>query len=181
MVLCKTCKSNLNKNIDFEIKCLSCKKWHCYRCSKLTNDEIKANNKNFCCKKCYKPSNVRKSLDATEANALGQDISDPVEVTLTDKSENNTNKLLKQVLAQLKLLSGQIEDLKTENSKFRNDLINKDLELKKCKTQMGKLETRIDKLEQEKRSQNIIVKNVPKCDSKDIEDLEVTDFETYTF
>ena len=191
MVLCKTCKSNLNKNIDFEIKCLSCKKWHCYRCSNLTNDEIKANNKNFCCKKCYKPSNVRKSLDATEANALEQDISDPVEVTLTDESENNTNKLLKQVLAQLKLLSGQIEDLKTENSKFRNDLINKDLELKKFKTQMGKLETRIDKLEQEKRSQNIIVKNVPKCDGEDIEavaiqlgrlceiDLEVTDFETY--
>lgn len=161
MSLCTVCNEQLASNGDY-ISCSNCKSTLHFQCASVTKATWKAKSaqlkSTWLCTDCRKP---RKESD----NQTTEDVSQMTSVLKEIKLELlNLNKKLNSLTESVNSSEKKIEDTLSIVTKLRE-------ENQALKTENTFLKSKISKLEQYTRSNNIIISNIPVTKDENVNDI----------
>lgn len=172
---CGKCAKVLSKK-EYQILCFGrCNKWFCLHCSDLTKAQVREIQKDDKTWKCHSCEVVRRSFipdpEVTDEYPSGCDVSLADIMKQLKRMEVAHKSEIGEIKQSLQFMSDSFEEIRSEN-KLLNELTRKlDTELVRSRTRIVGLENRVSILEQELRSRNIVIMNVPRVKDESVKDI----------
>lgn len=172
---CGKCDKVLSKK-EYQILCFGkCNRWFCLHCSSLTKAQVRDIQKDDKTWRCHACQVVRRSFIPVAEDA--NDSSSGGDVSLADimnqlrRMEISHKNEINDIKQSLQFMSDSFEELKREYKVLHVSTGRLDSELKKSQTRMVGLENRVSHLEQELRSRNVVIMNVPREKDEVVKDI----------
>lgn len=172
---CGKCDKVLSKK-DYQILCFGkCNRWFCLHCSSLTKAQVRDIQKDDKTWRCHACQVVRRSFipdsEAASESSSGSDVSLADIMNQLRRMEISHKNEINDIKQSLQFMSDSFEDLKREYKVLHDSTGRLDSELKKSQTRMVGLENRVSHLEQELRSRNVVIMNVPRERDEVVKDI----------